>query len=463
MAGRTAAGAVGRTGRSRFCSGWGYRVLSAAWLVAAASAMAVLLRVGIVIPAVLAYALRSRRNRISSARARPTPTRRRVAVVIPAYNEAAVIGKTLTSLAACRPAPDEVVVVDDGSTDATAVVAQSYGPGLPQLTVIIQANRGKAGALNTAIAATSAEVLVVVDAGTVIAPDALGELTAPFADPTVGAVAGNLKVGNRRHPLTALQAVEYVATLNVDRRAQELFGTIAVVPGPAGAFRRAALDQVGGYPADTIVEDADLTQALLQARWRIHYAAGAVVHTEAPQTLRDVVRQRRRWSYGTIQVAAKRAANPFDHRCGRAGLLALPWLVASQLLLPVFGPLADLWAIGSLATGQLGIVTFTLLVAIVLDLGLTVAAVAIDRERWNLVALIPAVHLIWRPLLLVVVTRSAATWLSGRTQTWQKITRYATVDLLPKPITTDDSTPTGTTPATSTTPPRPPRGSSPEA
>jgi cellulose synthase/poly-beta-1,6-N-acetylglucosamine synthase-like glycosyltransferase len=369
-----------------------------------------------------------------------------VAVVIPAYNEAAVIAKTLTSVAACRPAPDEVVVVDDGSTDATAAVAQSYRPGLPQLTVIIQANRGKAGALNTAIAATSAEVLVVVDADTVITANAIGELTAPFADPTVGAVAGNLKVGNRRHPLTALQAVEYVATLNVDRRAQELFGTIAVVPGPAGAFRRAALDQVGGYPADTIVEDADLTQALLQTRWRIRYAAGAVVHTEAPQTLRDVVRQRRRWSYGTIQVAAKHAANPFDHR-GRAGLLALPWLVASQLLLPVFGPLADLWTIRSLATGQLGIVTFTLLVAIVLDLGLTVAAVVIDRERWNLVALIPAVHLIWRPLLLVVVTRSAATWLSGRTQTWQKITRYATVDLLPKPITTDDSTTTGRTPA----------------
>jgi cellulose synthase/poly-beta-1,6-N-acetylglucosamine synthase-like glycosyltransferase len=382
-------------------------------------------------------------------------------VLIPAYNEAAVIAKTLTSLAACRPAPDEVVVVDDGSTDATAAVAQSYRSDLPQLTVIIQSNRGKAGALNTAIAATSAELLVVIDADTVISPHTLGELTAPFADPTVGAVAGNLKVGNRRYPLTALQAVEYVTTLNVDRRAQELFGTITVVPGPAGAFRRAALDQVGGYSADTMVEDADLTQTLLQARWRIHYAAGALVHTEAPQTLRDVVRQRRRWSYGTIQVAAKHTANLFDHRCGRAGLLALPWLVATQLLLPVFGPLADLWAIWSLANGQLGIVTFTLLVAIVLDLGLTAAAVVIDRERWTLVALIPAVHLIWRPLLLVVVTRSAATWLSGRTQTWHKITRYASVDFFPKPITTDDSAPTGATTVTRTTAPRPPRDSLP--
>lgn len=182
-----------------------------------------------------------------------------------------------------------------------------------------------------------------------------------------------------------------------------------------------------------------LPRHCLRTRWRIHYAAGAVVHTEAPQTLRDVVGQRRRWSYGTIQVAAKYTKNVFDHPWGRADLLALPWLVATQLLLPVVGPLADLWAISNLVTGQLGAVTLTLLVAFVLDLGLTVAAVVIDRERWILVAFIPAVHLTWRPLLLLVVTRSAVTWLCGRTQSWHKITRYATVDLRPKPITTDDA------------------------
>lgn len=128
MAGRTVADAVGRTDRFRFCSGWGYRVLRSAWLVAAASGMVVLLRIGIVIPAALAYALGYRRDRTRNARARPAPTRRRVAVLIPAYNEAAVVGKTLTSLTACQPAPDEVVVVDDGSTDATAAIAESYRP-----------------------------------------------------------------------------------------------------------------------------------------------------------------------------------------------------------------------------------------------------------------------------------------------------------------------------------------------
>lgn len=386
-----------------------------------------LVRVLVGMPAALVHARRSRRA--GPAR---IPDGMVVTVAIPAYNESRVIAGTLRALAACHPPPQHVVVVDDGSVDDTSAVAEACRSVLPGLRVITQPNRGKAAALNAAIAATDADIVVVIDADTQVTPSLIAEITAPFADPSVGAVAGNVKVGNRRNVLAALQALEYVISLNVDRRAQDLLGVITVVPGAAGAFRRTALDAVGGYPADTLVEDADLTQTLLRERWRIRYAPAAVVHTEAPQTLRDVVRQRRRWSFGTVQLTAKHVPTLFDPRAGRAGMIALPWLLGTQVLLPAFGPLADLWLVWSLVNGRFGVAAVAVALAIALDLTLTVIAVALDGERWTLVALSPALRLLWRPLQLVIVARAVISWLSGRNEQWNKVTRYATVDLVPQ-------------------------------
>lgn len=390
-----------------------------------------LVRAGVGVPAALIHARRSRRT----ARRTPpaVPAGMSVTVAIPAYNESRVVAGTLRSLATCDPAPHHVVVVDDGSSDNTAEVARACRDVLPDLQVITTTNQGKAAALNVAIAATDADVVVVIDADTQVTPTLIAELAAPFTDPRVGAVAGNVKVGNRRNLLAAMQALEYVISLNVDRRAQDLLGVITVVPGAAGAFRRTALDAVGGYPADTLVEDADLTQTLLRERWRIRYAPAAVVYTEAPQTLRDVVRQRRRWSFGTVQLAAKHTPTLFDPRSGRAGMLALPWLLGTQVLLPAFGPLADLWLLWCLANGRFGTAAVAVALAVALDLALTVIAVALDGERWTLVALSPALRLLWRPLQLVIVARAVISWLSGRTEQWSKVARYATVHVIPPP------------------------------
>ncbi len=355
----------------------------------------------------------------------------RVAVVIPAYNEARVITKTLLSLTSCHPAPGEVIVVDDGSRDDTAELARSCQRQLPNLRVLTQPNQGKAAALNTGIAATDADIVVVLDADTQATSGLISELTAPFTDPQVGGVAGNVKVGNRRNPIAAMQSLEYVISLNVDRRAQDVLGIISVVPGAAGAFRRTALEQVGGYPAQTLVEDADLTQTLLLAGWRIRYAPHAVVYTEAPQTLRDVIKQRRRWSYGTVQVAAKHAPALLDPRAGRAGMIGLPWLVATQVVLPAFGPFADLWLVYCLLTGRVGVAAVAVALAIALDLLLTAVAIALDRESWTMILLSPALRLLWRPLQLVVVARALNLWLAGRSETWRRVTRYAAVHLAP--------------------------------
>jgi cellulose synthase/poly-beta-1,6-N-acetylglucosamine synthase-like glycosyltransferase len=293
--------------------------------------------------------------------------------------------------------------------------------------LVRQENRGKAAALNHGLLLATSEVAVVIDADTVVTPGLLAAFGPHFADPKVGAVAGNVKVGNRRNLLAGLQALEYVVALNLDRRAQDVAHVMAVVPGAAGAFRVAAVRQVGGYQSDTVVEDADLTTALQRAGWRIPYEPAAVAWTEAPENLTDVVRQRRRWSYGTVQVVAKHRGALLEPEAGHIGLIGLPWNLLSSVVLPALGPFADLWLLYLVLTGAFGIAAGVLAVAVVADLVVAALAVAADGERWSLVALSPLLRLLWRPLQLVVVVRSLRRWAVGADQGWDKVGRYDTV------------------------------------
>ena len=345
-------------------------------------------------------------------------------VVIPAHNEARVIGKSLAAIGWADWDDVEVIVVDDGSTDGTAEIAAAF-----PVRVIRQPRTGKAGALNAGIAAASGEIIVVVDADTVLSPGFLTAMAPHFADPAVGAVAGNVKVGNRRSLLARLQALEYLISLNLDRRAQAQLNIISVVPGAAGAFRRAALLRVGGYPTDTLVEDADLTVTLLSAGWRIPYEAAAVAWTEAPERISAVVRQRRRWAYGTVQLLAKHAAALLDPSAGRIGLFGLPWILLSQVVLPIVGPLADLYLLYLVITGNRGAAAVILGMALALDAIVAVAAVVAEREEPSLVLMAPLLRVLWRPLQLFAVFCSVHRWTHGGAERWRRVERYNTVEV----------------------------------
>jgi cellulose synthase/poly-beta-1,6-N-acetylglucosamine synthase-like glycosyltransferase len=343
-------------------------------------------------------------------------------VVIPAHNEERVIAKALGALDMARAPGVEVIVVDDGSTDATADIARSF-----PVRVIRQPQGGKAAALNTGIAAAGGEVIVVLDADTVLDPDFLDAVAPHFTDPAVGAVAGNIKVGNRGSVLARLQALEYVVSLDLDRRTQDMLGVIAVVPGAAGAFRRAALADVGGYPGDTLVEDADLTVALLKGGWRIHYEPTALAYTEAPEGIADALRQRRRWAYGTIQVLAKHAGSLLHPSAGRVGLLGLPWMLLSQVVMPVGGPVADAFLLYLLLVGRFTTAAGLLLLALLLDLALTAAVVVGEREDPRLLAAVPLLRFVWRPLQLVAVAGSLVRWVRGEGEHWRRVRRLNSV------------------------------------
>jgi peptidoglycan-N-acetylglucosamine deacetylase len=266
-----------------------------------------------------------------------------IAVLIPAYNEGKVIARTIRSVLNSDYPKLHVIVIDDGSADDTYEVARTAFPAeiaSGRLTVLTKPNAGKAEALNFALQQVEEEVYVGIDADTIIAPDAVGRLVKHFSDPEIGAVAGNAKVGNRINLWTRWQALEYITSQNFERRALDLFNVVTVVPGAIGAWRTAAVKAGGCYHANTVAEDADLTMNLLEQGLKVIYEDRAIAFTEAPANMRGLMRQRFRWSFGTLQAVFKHK-RAFTRRQAM-GLFALPNILVFQMLLPLVSPFIDL-------------------------------------------------------------------------------------------------------------------------
>jgi cellulose synthase/poly-beta-1,6-N-acetylglucosamine synthase-like glycosyltransferase/peptidoglycan/xylan/chitin deacetylase (PgdA/CDA1 family)/spore germination protein YaaH len=267
----------------------------------------------------------------------------RVAVLVPAYNEEKVIARTIRSVLNSDYDNLRVIVIDDGSKDRTADVArEAYIKEIREgrVTVLEKPNGGKAAALNYGLEFVDEEIYVGIDADTVIAMDAVSKLIPHFEDPQIGAVAGNAKVGNRVNLWTRWQALEYITSQNFERRALDLFSVITVVPGAIGAWRTEAVKKAGGYPINTVAEDADLTMSLLEQRLKVRYEDRALAFTEAPIDAKGLMRQRFRWSFGTLQAVWKHRAAFLRNKA--MGLFALPNILIFQLLLPMVSPFIDL-------------------------------------------------------------------------------------------------------------------------
>ncbi len=194
-----------------------------------------------------------------------------VTVLIPAHNEESVIVQTVQSVLHSDLSNIRVIVVDDGSSDRTLELLESNFGKNGCVQIIHQVNRGKAAALNNALSHAHTAFVVTIDADTEIETDAIRKLLRHFSDPKVGAVAGNVKVGNRSRWLTRWQALEYITSQNMEKRAFDLLNCITVVPGALGAWRREAIEAAGGITADTVAEDADLTIAIRRLGWRVTY------------------------------------------------------------------------------------------------------------------------------------------------------------------------------------------------
>ncbi|HVH67335.1 MAG TPA: glycosyltransferase [Gemmatimonadales bacterium] len=392
----------------------------------------------------LALALRQRGLRRFARREVDALHHPSVSVVVPAYNEEKVIVRTVESLLAQGYAGLEIIVVDDGSPDGTSQVVTAAFRGNPAVRVVSKVNGGKASALNVGVAQATGEIVVAVDADTVLAPGAIAALVLPLADDRVGAVAGNAKVGNRINLVTRWQAVEYVTSQNLDRRAFSLLNCITVVPGAIGAWRRNLVLEAGGFSDQTMAEDQDLTLSLLRGGWRIAYADLAIAYTEAPDTLAGLSRQRFRWSFGTLQCAWKHRGALFRRRSGALGFVALPNVWIFQLVFPFLAPIADVLFGWSLVTVYLNklqhgaeyamqsleqVVAYYLAFLAVDWLAGIVALLMEHGEERGLSWLVLLQRFVYRQVLYWAVVKAVFAAAEGRARGWGKLVRKGTVEL----------------------------------
>ena len=351
-----------------------------------------------------------------------------VTVIVPAYNEAGVLDDAIDALLQLDYPAYEIIVVDDGSTDDTASVARGWEGqhGNVEVRVLNKANGGKATALNTGIAHARYIFILCMDADSSIEPQTLRVVMPHFIDPSVGAVAGNVKIVNRDHWLTRLQALEYIEGLNMPRRAQGFIGAVNIVPGPVGVFRLDALHEVGGYDIDTFAEDADLTLKLVTAGWKIIYEDEAITWTQGPTNVLDLIQQRYRWTRGILQATRK-----------RKGILLRPfpdfplWLSAIEMvfegvLWPVLNVYAHLFfAVVALVYGMGELLLYWWILLTLLDLVVALITVSMEEESLGLVPYAIAYRFFFILFLDVTKTFAAVEEALNLGMDWGKLRRIA--------------------------------------
>jgi cellulose synthase/poly-beta-1,6-N-acetylglucosamine synthase-like glycosyltransferase/peptidoglycan/xylan/chitin deacetylase (PgdA/CDA1 family) len=367
-----------------------------------------------------------------------------VDVIIPAYNEEKVICRTVQHILDSTYQNYKIIVVDDGSTDETYKRLKETFADNPKVTIYTKENGGKSQALNFGIGRSIGEIVVTLDADTLFRKDTIEKLIRRFVDKRIAAVAGNAKVGNRTNILTKWQALEYITSQNLDRRAFEIINCITVVPGAVGAWRRSALLEAGGFSNSTLAEDADLTFSILKKGHHIAYDDQAIGLTEAPDTVKNFIKQRFRWMYGMMQTAWKHHDIFLRPRYGALGFFSIPNLLIFQIFFPLISPLMDLmlivsifWMLWQRQNHQIDfsntqtfhqILIFYAFFTVVDLLTATIPFVLERKEDWKLLIWMPLQRFFYRQLMYYVAIKAVATAIKGKIVGWGKFERTNTVD-----------------------------------
>lgn len=347
-----------------------------------------------------------------------------VSVIVAAYNEERTITSTLDALCGSESDSLQVVVVDDGSTDDTARLVEAYPDR--RVSLVRTSHAGKARALAVGLEHCRAELVVTVDADTRLHPDSLRALVAPFADHEVGGVSGNLRVARPRGVLGASQQLEYVIGNAFDRRTLDLIGAQVTIPGAAGAYRRRALESVGGFDSATLAEDTDLTLALVAHGWRVRFAPEALALTSTPTSVRALWRQRSRWSFGIAQSVWRHRSMIRQVRTRPRAAATWLFVFASQVVLPLGAPWFDLAAIWACFSGVRAPIVVWIVFG-VLQFGAAAVALRIEGESLRWLRVYPFHLLGYRQLTAGVVAQTVAWAAAGRIPRWGTTVRTGMV------------------------------------
>lgn len=358
-----------------------------------------------------------------------------ISIIIPVYNEGKVLNDSIKSLLELDYPNYEIIIVNDGSTDDTAIVAEKwvgYQKGFSssvKISLINKPNGGKAKSLNAGIQYSEADFVVCMDGDSTLSPNTLKMGISHFVDPAIGAVAGNVKVENRKRILTDLQALEYVEGLNLPRSAQGFLRAVNIIPGPIGIFRKTALRDAGYYSSDTFAEDADVTLKILAKNWKINYEPNAIAFTEAPAKLHDLLKQRYRWTRGILQAIRKHKKHIYNPTINFNNTLILWSMFYEALIWPAMNILSNLFFIMvAIFYDMSALVFFWWFGILILDMMAAIYCVAAEKEEFRLVLYSLIYRLVF--ILLIDITKAMATVeeFLGIEMNWGKLERSGAAD-----------------------------------
>ena len=378
-----------------------------------------------------------------------------VSIVIPAYNESKVIVSTVNSLLNQKYHEFEIIIVNDGSKDNTLELVQSSFGKNKKIRIIDKPNGGKASSLNEGIKESKFDFILFGDADTQFSEDAIEKMINYFIDPKVGAVAGNVQVGNDyftlksngvKNPkfnfLPIFQRIEYIISQNFFREAFDKVNIITIVSGAIGLYRKSAIIEVGGISEDTLAEDGNLSFDVLRSGWKIHYEKDAMSYTEVPETLRELYKQRFRWAYGNIQVLWKNKDVIFNRKYGFLGFISVPFSI-NCIFGTLTGPIFTLvflvtFLLSSKAYNAVRLNEFSfnnplLFIAIFISLEIIVLALALYRDRspnkWILIPFFVLQLMFFSIFFFVILFDTTLKAVKGKAQGWNHLDRSGTVSI----------------------------------
>ncbi|MCL6573358.1 MAG: glycosyltransferase [Bacillus sp. (in: Bacteria)] len=352
-----------------------------------------------------------------------------VSVIIAAYNEEKVINRTIQSILKSDYPGFEIIVVDDGSMDQTSLKVSEQFSDNEKVHMLHKKNGGKASAINMGVKRSVGDIIVAIDADTIVPPEAISLLIRHFVDKKVAAVSGNVRVGNVHNLLTAWQHVEYVTGFNLEKRAFATLNCVTVVPGAIGAWRKQVIEELGYFSTTTLAEDTDLTLSMLRQGHKIIIDEHAYAYTEAPETVKEFLKQRFRWTFGTLQCFWKHKKAFGAIKQKPLGFIALPNMLLFQFVVPLFAPLLDLLFILGIIVGDVKTSLFVFGCYFITDLLISLLAFRMEKLSPKPLMTLFLQRIVYRYLLLFITWKSILAALKGNRIGWNKLKRIGNKEL----------------------------------
>ncbi|MEM2485894.1 MAG: glycosyltransferase [Candidatus Bathyarchaeia archaeon] len=349
----------------------------------------------------------------------------KVSIIIPAHNEEKVISRSIEAAIEAEYPNKEIVVVDDGSTDGTYRIALQYAKkGKIKLLHRDVASGSKAGALNYGLMFATGDIIITVDADTILERDAIKEAVKTLLEEGVSAVSGNVRVlsGEKGgiNLLVKLQAYEYLLALELGRRFNSIIGTLLIISGAFGAFWRKYIESLGRYDLDTITEDFDVTVKMRKLNKKLVFSEKAVAWTFVPETLRDWIRQRIRWTRGQAETLWKHRNVLLKQKFNIRFVLAVYDMIFMDVIL-LFIRLA--WLMYVIFFFHQNFIYIFILITIIylaIELMMVTTAVLLSPRKQDLknIYLAPIVAFIYRPFYSLIRFKAYFDWLLKRKSRW---------------------------------------------